>query len=312
MLLGAGATFASPIYQRWFSEFHRLHPKVSITYQSVGSGAGIRELVSGIVDFAATDGPMTDEQLEQARVPIVHLPTVLNAIVVIYNIPGVTAEVKFTPQTLARIFLGRITSWNDPAIASINPGLSLPNQLITPVHRSDAGGPTFIFSDYLSKVSPDWQASVGKGTAVNWPLGLASKGNEGVAGTVHGVEGSIGYVELTYALNNKLTLGSVQNFSGIYVKPSLEGATAAAASIKDMPADFRVSITDAPGRDAYPIVSFTWLLIPKTNREQARNKDMVAFLDWIYRGESMTPVLGYAPLPVNVVRQVKQKIRDLR
>jgi phosphate transport system substrate-binding protein len=311
-LNGAGATFPNPIYQKWFSEYHKNHPDVQFNYQSIGSGGGIRQVLAGTVDFGASDGPMTDEQLAQAKVKILHIPTVLGAVVPAYNIPGVTAELKFTPQALAGIFLGKITSWNDPAIAGPNPDAKLPNQPIIVVHRSDGSGTTYIFTDYLSKVSPEWQNGPGKGTSVKWPVGLGGKGNEGVAGQVRQLQGSIGYVELIYAVQNKVSYGSVKNSSGAFVKASLESVTAAAASVKSMPADFRVSMTNPPGKDAYPIASFTWLLIPEKFKDPAKGKIMVDFLNWMLdEGQKMVAELTYAPLPEGVVTKVKAAIKQI-
>src|SRR5579863_2821249 len=261
-LNGAGATFPYPIYSKWFSEYHKLHPDVQVNYQSIGSGGGIRQITAGTVDFGASDMPMTDKQLQEYKGKILNLPTVLGAVVPAYNIPGVGGEVKFTPEALAGIFLGKITKWNDKAITSVNPGINFPDRDIIVVHRSDGSGTSFIWTDYLSKVSPEWKSQVGAGTSVNWPIGMGGKGNEGVAGFIRQLPGSIGYVELIYAIQNNITYGSVRNSAGTFVKASLEGVTAAAASAPKMPADFRVSITNAPGKDAYPISSFTWLLIP--------------------------------------------------
>ncbi len=251
-LNGAGATFPNPMYQKWFSEYHKAHPDIQFNYQSIGSGGGIRQVLAQTVDFGASDGPMTDEQLSQAKTKILHIPTVLGAVVPAYNVPGVTSELKFTPEALAGIFLGKITTWNDPAIAKANPGVNLPNQTIIVIHRSDGSGTTYIFTDYLSKVSSEWQNGPGKGTSVKWPVGLGGKGNEGVAGMIRQMQGGIGYIELIYAVQNKIDYGSVKNASGAFVKASLDSVTAAAASAKSMPADFRVSITNAPGKDAYP------------------------------------------------------------
>ena len=259
----AGATFPYPIYSKWFDEYHKLHPNIQINYQSIGSGGGIRQLTDKTVDFGASDGPMTDDQLKQAGFKILHFPTVLGADVPSYNIPGVTAELKFTPEALAGIYLGKITKWNDPAIADPNPGVKLPAEDIVVIHRSDGSGTTYIWTDYLSKVSPEWKSKVGTNTSVNWPVGLGGKGNEGVAGLVKQTPNSIGYIELIYAVQNNIPYGWVKNAAGEFVKPSLAGVSAAAAgAAKTMPDDFRVSITNAPGKAAYPISSFTWLLIP--------------------------------------------------
>ncbi len=307
---GAGATFPNPMYQKWFSEYHKAHPDIQFNYQSIGSGGGIRQVLAQTVDFGASDGPMTDEQLSQAKTKILHIPTVMGAVVPAYNVPGVSGELKFTPEVLAGIFLGKITTWNDPAIAKANPGVSLPNQSIIVVHRSDGSGTTYIFTDYLSKVSSEWQNGPGKGTSVKWPVGLGGKGNEGVAGMIRQMQGGIGYIELIYAVQNKIDYGSVKNAGGAFVKASLESVTAAAASVKSMPADFRVSITNAPGKDAYPISSFTWLLIPEKSKEAAKGKILADFLTWMVDdGQKMTAELTYAPLPGSVAEKVKGTIK---
>ena len=312
-LNGAGATFPYPMYSKWFSEYHKAHSDVQINYQSIGSGGGIRQVLAGTVDFGASDGPMSDEQLAQSKTKILHVPTVLGAVVPAYNIPGVTGEIKFTPQALAGIYLGKITSWNDSALTSVNPGVNLPNAPIVVVHRSDGSGTTFIFTDYLSKVSPDWKGQVGAGTSVKWPVGLGGKGNEGVAGMVRQMQGAIGYIELIYAVQNNIAYGSVKNAAGNFTKASLEGVTAAAASVKSMPADFRVSITNAPGKDAYPISSFTWLLIPAQSKDPAKGKILADFLNWMVdSGQKMTAELSYAPLPASVAAKVKDEIKQVR
>jgi phosphate transport system substrate-binding protein len=310
-LNGAGASFPNPIYSKWFSEYNKLHPDVQFNYQSLGSGAGIRQVVSGTVDFGASDGPMTDEQLKEAKTKILHIPTVLGAVVPAYNVAGVSGDVKFTPEVLAGIFLGKIQNWNDPALAQVNPGVKFPNQPIIVVHRSDGSGTTYIFTDYLSKVSKEWESTVGKGASPKWPVGLGGKGNEGVAGQIRQLEGSIGYVELIYAVENKITYGSVKNAVGNFVKASLDGVTEAAASAK-MPADFRVSITDAPGKTAYPISSFTWLLIPEQSADPKKGKIIADFLQWMVTdGQKMTTQLSYAPLPASVVEKVKAAIKQV-
>jgi phosphate transport system substrate-binding protein len=312
-LNGAGATFPNPMYQKWFSEYHKAHPDVQFNYQSIGSGGGIRQVLAQTVDFGASDGPMSDEQLGQAKVKILHIPTVLGAVVPAYNIPGMTGEVKFTPEALAGIFLGKITTWNDKAITSANPGVNFPGQTIIVVHRSDGSGTSYIFTDYLSKVSKDWADSVGKNTSVKWPTGLGAKGNEGVAGMIRQMDGSIGYIELIYAVQNKIPYGSVKNSAGTFMKASLDSVTAAAGSVKTMPADFRVSITNAPGKDAYPISSFTWLLIPSQSKDGAKGKIINDFLNWMVDdGQKMTADLTYAPLPVNVAAKVKDTIKQVR
>jgi phosphate transport system substrate-binding protein len=312
-LNGAGATFPNPIYQKWFSEYHNAHKDVQINYQSIGSGGGIQQLTSGTVDFGASDGPMTDEQLSKVSGKVFHIPTVLGAVVPMYNINGVTGELKFTGEVLADIYLGNIKKWNDPKLAKANPGVKFPDEDIVVVHRSDGSGTTYIFTDYLSKVSSDWKNKVGKGTSVNWPAGLGGKGNEGVSGMVKQTEGSLGYVELIYAVSNKMSYGSVQNAAGAFVKGSLESVTAAAASMKDMPEDFRVSITNAPGKDAYPISSFTWLLVPAEWADATKEKAFVDFLTWMVdKGQSMTSALQYAPLPKNVAAKVKARIKEVK
>jgi phosphate transport system substrate-binding protein len=312
-LNGAGATFPNPMYQKWFSEYHKAHPDIQFNYQSIGSGGGIRQVLAQTVDFGASDGPMTDEQLAQAKTKILHIPTVMGAVVPAYNVPGVSSELKFTPEALSGIFLGKITTWNDPVIAKANPGVNLPNQTIIVIHRSDGSGTTYIFTDYLSKVSSDWQNGPGKGTSVKWPVGLGGKGNEGVAGMIRQMQGGIGYIELIYAVQNKIDYGSVKNASGTFVKASLESVTAAAASAKSMPADFRVSITNAPGKDAYPISSFTWLLIPEKSKEANKGKILADFLTWMVDdGQKMTAELSYAPLPENVAVKVKGAIKQVQ
>jgi phosphate transport system substrate-binding protein len=309
-LNGAGATFPNPMYQKWFSEYHKAHPDIQFNYQSIGSGGGIRQVLAQTVDFGASDGPMTDEQLSQAKTKILHIPTVMGAVVPAYNVPGVSGELKFTPEALSGIFLGKITTWNDPAIAKANPGVNLPAQNIILIHRSDGSGTTYIWTDYLSKVSSEWQNGPGKGTSVKWPVGLGGKGNEGVAGMIRQMQGGIGYIELIYAVQNKIDYGSVKNASGTFVKASLDRVTAAAASAKSMPSDFRVSITNAPGKDAYPISSFTWLLIPEKSKEAAKGKILADFLTWMADdGQKMTADLTYAPLPGNVAEKVKGAIK---
>lgn len=312
-LNGAGATFPNPIYSKWFSEYNNQHPDIKINYQSIGSGGGIKQLQSGTVDFGASDGPMTDEQLAQTPGKVFHIPTVLGAVVPTYNVAGVSSDLKFTGDVLADIFLGNIKKWNDPRLAKANPGVKFPDADIVVVHRSDGSGTTYIWTDYLSKVSPAWKDKVGKGTSVNWPVGLGGKGNEGVSGTVKQTEGSIGYVELIYALSNKMSYGTVQNAGGAFVKASLESVTAAAASVKDMPDDFRVSITNAPGKEAYPISSFTWLLVPAEWADAGKQKAFVDFLNWMVdKGQNMTSALEYAPLPKGVAQKVKARIKEIK
>jgi phosphate transport system substrate-binding protein len=311
---GAGATFPYPIYSKWFSEYNKLHSEVQINYQSIGSGGGIRQLTNQTVFFGATDGPMTAEQQQSAPGRILHLPTVLGGVVPIYNIPGVDAELKFTGKALADIFLGKVTKWNDPAIAGANPGVQLPASDITVAHRSDGSGTTYIFVDYLSKVSPDFKKTVGVATSVNWPAGIGGKGNEGVAGLVKQSPGSIGYVELIYALQNKIAYGSVQNMAGEFVRASVEAVTtAAAAAAKQMPPDFRVSITNAPGPGVYPISSFTWLLFYENPKDKKKAKIMVDFMKWaLADGQKYCKDLGYAPLPEGVVALEMEAIKRIK
>jgi phosphate transport system substrate-binding protein len=301
---GAGATFPNPIYSKWFSEYNKMHPNLEINYQPIGSGGGIQQVSKQTVFFGATDGPMTNDQLVAAPSKILHFPTVLGGVVPVYNIPGVTAELKFSGQVLASIFLGRITKWNDPAIMKLNPDVKLPGTDITVVHRSDGSGTTYIWVDYLSKVLPDFKTKVGVSTSVNWPVGVGGKGNEGVAGLVTQTPGALGYVELIYALQNKINYGSVQNMEGEFVRASVDSVTAAAAAAaKMMPADFRVSITNAPGKGVYPISSFTWLLLYESAKDKAQAKTMVDFVKWaLSDGQKFASELGYAPLPANVVQ----------
>jgi len=312
-LNGAGATFPNPMYSKWFSEYGKSHPDVQVNYQPIGSGGGIRQVTAGTVDFGASDMPMTDKQLQEAKFKILNIPTVLGAVVPAYNIPGVTGEVKFTPEALAGIFLGKISKWNDKAIVSANPGINFPDKDIIVVHRSDGSGTTFIWTDFLSKVSPDWKTQVGSDTSVKWPVGVGNKGNEGVSGLIRQMSGAIGYVELIYAVQNNIPYGTVRNSSGAFVKGSLESVTAAAASAPKMPADFRVSITNAPGKDAYPIASFTWLLIPVPSKDPAKGKILSDFLNWMVTdGQKMTASLTYAPLPDNVAAKVKEAIKQVK
>jgi phosphate transport system substrate-binding protein len=301
---GAGATFPYPIYSKWFDEYHKAHPNVEINYQSIGSGGGIRQVTNQTVFFGATDGPMTDEQLKAAPGPILHLPMVLGADVPIYNIPGISDQLKFSGPLLADIFLGKVTKWNDPAIVKLNPRVNLPSVAITVAHRSDASGTSYIWVDYLAKVSVEWKSKVGVNTAVSWPTGVGGKGNEGVAGFVSQTQGAIGYVELIYALQTKISYGSVQNMAGEFVTASETSVTAAAAgAAAQMPADFRVSITNAPGAGAYPISSFTWLLLYENPEDKNQSTIMVDFVRWaLSDGQAFASGLGYAPLPSEVVK----------
>ncbi len=313
LINGAGATFPYPIYSKWFDEYHKLHPDLQFNYQSIGSGGGIRQVIAGTVDFGATDGPMTDEQLGQAKTKILHFPTVMGADVPTYNIPGISQELNFTPEALAGIYLGKITKWNDAAIASANKGVNLPDTDIVVVHRSDGSGTTYIWVDYLSKVSDEWKTKVGKNTSVNWPVGLGGKGNEGVSGLVKQTPGAIGYVELIYAVQNNMPYGKVRNSSGGFVKADLASVTAAAAgAAKSMPDDFRVSITNAPGKAAYPISSFTWLLVPSKIDDPIKKKAIVDFLRWMLKdGQGMVEALSYAKLPQEVVAKETKAISQV-
>ena len=304
---GAGATFPYPMYSKWFDEYHKKNSNLQINYQSIGSGGGIKQVTEGTVDFGASDGPMNDEQLKAFQdkhgFGILHFPTVLGADVPTYNIAGVSAELNFTPEAIAGIFLGKITKWNDPAITGANKGVSLPGSDIVVVHRSDGSGTTYIWTDYLSKVNDEWKNKVGKGTSVNWPVGLGGKGNEGVAGLIKQTPNAFGYVELIYAIQNKMPYGKVKNSSGSFIKADLAGVTAAAAgAAKNMPDDFRVSITDAPGKAAYPISSFTWLLVPAKFSDSGKRDAIKGFVKWMLaEGQEQTEALSYAKLPKEVV-----------
>jgi len=315
---GAGATFPYPMYSKWFDEYHKKNPNLSINYQSIGSGGGIRQITEGTVDFGASDGPMNDEQLKAYQdkhgSAILHFPTVLGAVVPTYNIPGIDVALNFTPEALAGIFLGKITKWNDPAIASVNKGVNLPANDIVVVHRADGSGTTYCWTDYLSKVSDEWKTKIGKNTSVNWPVGLGGKGNEGVTGTVKNTPNSIGYVELIYAEANKIPYGNVKNAAGVFVKASLAGVTAAAAgAAKDMPDDFRVSITNAPGKDAYPISTFTWLLIPAKFSDNAKRDAIKGFVSWMLNdGQNFAEALSYARLPKEVVAKEKKALASIQ
>jgi phosphate transport system substrate-binding protein len=297
---GAGATFPYPIYAKWFDEYHKVNPMAQINYQSIGSGGGIRQLQAGTVDFGASDSPMTDEQLAAAPSKVLHFPTVLGAVVPTYNVPGAARDLNFTPEALGGIFLGTINRWNDPELVRANPGVTLPAASIVVVHRSDGSGTTFVWTDYLSKANPAWRSKVGAGTAVKWPVGLGAKGNEGVAGLVNQTPHSNGYVELVYALQNKMAVGKVRNASGVFVKADSKSVTAAAAAA-NIPADFRVSIVNPPGKDAYPIASFTWLLVPAKIADARKREVITGFLKWMLGpGQAMAEPLGYASLPKTV------------
>src|SRR5499433_2483284 len=312
LINGAGATFPYPIYSKWFDEYAKISQGVNFNYQSIGSGGGIRQVTARTVDFGATDGPMSDEQLKAAPGELLHIPTVLGAVVATYNLPN-SPKLRFTGEVLADIFLGKITKWNDDRIKALNPSASLPDQPIVVVHRSDGSGTTYIWVDYLSKVSKDWETKVGRGTSVNWPVGLGGKGNEGVAGQVKNAPGALGYVELAYAITNKLPAAAVKNAAGKFVEASIESTTAAAAgAANNMPSDFRVSLTNAPGDSSYPIASFTWLLVYKDQPDEAKGKLLVKFLWWaIHDGQKYTADLLYAPLPAPVVKQIEARIRQI-
>jgi len=312
-ITGAGATFPNPIYSRWFSEYAQQHPGVHINYQSVGSGAGIRQVSTKIVDFGAADVPMTDQQISESQVKLLHIPTVMGAVVMVYNVPGVGTDLKFAPEVIADIYLGKIKNWNDSRLKADNPGVNFPDHIILPVYRSEGSGTNFIFTDFLSKVSPEFKSKVGAAASVRWPGGIGQKGNEGVAGMIRNSPFSFGYVELIYAVTNKMSYGEVKNASGKWVKASTDGVSAAAAgAAKNMPADYRVSITNAPGADSYPISSFTWLLIPIQSADPAKGKALHDFLEWMLdKGESEAAGMTYAPLPKPVADRVRQTINQI-
>jgi phosphate transport system substrate-binding protein len=312
-LTGAGATFPYPIYSKWFADY-AAKTGVKINYQSIGSGGGIRQLTEGTVDFGASDAPMSDDEQAKLKTPVLHVPTVLGAVVITYSLPGVEKALKLNGDVLAKIFLGQIVKWNAAPIAALNPGVKLPSNDILVVHRSDGSGTTYIFSDYLSAVSADWAKSPGKGKELQWPVGIGGKGNEGVAGQVKQTPYAIGYVELVYARQNKLPFASMQNAAGKFIEPSVEAVTAAAASAK-LPAttDFRVSIVNAPGATAYPISSFTYLLVPKTFADAAKGKKLIDFVKWaIHDGEKEAPALDYAPLPQSIVAMLDQRLNQIQ
>jgi phosphate transport system substrate-binding protein len=311
-LTGAGATFPEPIYEKWFSEYSAAHPGVQINYQAIGSGGGVRQMTAGLVDFGASDMPVTDEQLAASKTKLTHIPTVMGAVVPSFNVPGVT-DIKFSPDVLADIYLGKIVNWNDGRIAKDNPSEKLPNLKIIVVHRSDGSGTTYIFTDYLAKVSSDWANGPGRGASPSWPVGVGGKGNPGVAGLVRQLPGAIGYVELLYALQNHISYGDVKNAAGNWEKASIDGVTAAAAGIKQMPSDYRVSITNAPGATAYPISSFTYLLVPLKSPDPAKGKVIKDMLSWIINsGEGEAAGLSYAPLPKSVADKVLKTVYSLQ
>ena len=310
LLNAAGATFPYRIYSKWFDVYHTQHSNIQINYQPIGSGGGIRQLQAGTVDFGGSDAPMTDEQLAQSKVKILHFPTVLGAAVPSYNVVGVTGDINFTQKALAGIFLGTITKWNDPEISRANPGVNFPNAEIVVVHRSEGSGTTFIWTDFLSKVSEEWKNKVGKGASINWPVGLGNKGNEGVSGLLKQTPNAIGYIELVYAVQNNIAYGRVQNAAGKFVKADLASVTAAAAgTAKDMPEDFRVSITNAPGANSYPISSFTWLLIPAQIPDAGKREAVKGFLKWMLtEGQKYNEGLTYAQLPKEVISKETKAI----
>ncbi len=312
LINGAGATFPFPLYSKWFDVYARVDPTVRFNYQSIGSGGGIRQILERTVDFGASDGPVSDEQLRKAPGALLHIPTVLGAVVATYHLPG-APRLRFTPEVLADVFLGRITRWNDERIRAVNPETDLPDQPILVVHRSDGSGTTYIWTDYLSKVSEAWRRTVGRGTSVRWPVGLGGKGNEGVAGQVKSTPGALGYVELAYAVTNRLPAAAIRNRTGRFVEPSIESTTAAAAgAAAAMPADFRVSLTDPPGADAYPVASFTWLLVYREQPDEARGRALVKFLWWaVHDGQRYAADLLYAPLPAPVVGRIEARLREI-
>jgi phosphate transport system substrate-binding protein len=314
LINGAGATFPYPIYSKWFDLYATANPGVHINYQSIGSGGGIRMLTQRTVDLGASDAPMTDDQLKHAPAKILHFPSVMGAVVIAYNVPEVKSSLKLTGPVVADIFMGKVTKWNDPVIAKLNPGVSLPDSDITPCHRSDGSGTTYIFADYLSKVSPEWSKGMGKSTSLKWSGGLGGKGNEGVTALVQQTPGAVGYIELIYALNNHIPLADLQNHDGKWITASLDGVTAAAAaSASNMPADFRVSITDAPGADSYPISSFTWLLVYQQQTDKAKGEQIVKFLKWaLHDGQQYAAALKYATLPAGVVALEDKQVEQIQ
>ncbi len=314
LINGAGATFPYPLYSKWFAEYAKIDPSVKFNYQSIGSGGGIKQIMAQTVDFGASDKFLNDEELKKAPGKLLHIPTVMGAVVVTYNIPGVAKGLKLSAENLADIYLGKLTKWNDPRIIKDNPGLKLPDKAIIVVHRSDGSGTTSIFTDYLSAVSQAWGSKVGKGSSVKWPVGLGGKGNEGVAGQLKTTQYTIGYVELAYAVENKLTYASLKNKSGVFVEPTIKSTSAAAAgAAKSMPADFRVSLVNQPGKDAYPIVGFTWLLVYQDQKDKAKGKKLVEFLNWeLKQGQKMAEKILYAPLPANVAKMVEKTVKTIK
>jgi phosphate transport system substrate-binding protein len=309
LINGAGATFPAPVYSKWFSEYNKLHPNFKFNYQPIGSGGGIKQITEGTVDFGASDAPMTEEELSKAP-GVVHIPTVMGAVVIIQNVAGLT-ELKLSPETLSGIYLGKITKWSDPALTKENPGVKLPDQAISVAHRSDGSGTTNIFTDYLSKVSPEWEKTVGAGKSVKWPVGIGSKGNEGVTGVVKQTPGAIGYVELAYANQNKLSPALMKNKSGVYMAPNIKSTSAAAVGVT-IPDDYRVFVTNSPSKDAYPIAGFTWLLVHKDQKDAAKGKALIQFLWWAeHAGQQFAAPLDYAPLPEPVVKKLETTLKSL-
>jgi phosphate transport system substrate-binding protein len=314
LINGAGATFPYPLYSKWFSEYAKIDPTVKFNYQSIGSGGGIKQITAQTVDFGASDKFLSDEELKAAPGRIIHIPTVMGAVVVTYNLPGVPRGLKLRSEDVADIFLGKITKWNDKRIADDNPGLTLPNQPIIVVHRSDGSGTTSIFTDYLTGVSPEWAQKVGRGASVKWPVGLGGKGNEGVAGQIKTTQNTIGYVELAYAFENKLPYAHLRNKAGAFIEPSITSTSAAAAAAaKSMPADYRISLVNQPGKDAYPVVGFTWLLVYEQQKDAVKGRKLVEFLNWsMKKGQKMAGGLLYAPLPENVEKMVEKTIKTIK
>jgi phosphate transport system substrate-binding protein len=314
LINGAGATFPYPLYSKWFSEYAKVDPSVKFNYQSIGSGGGIKQITAQTVDFGASDKFLSDEELKGTPGKLLHIPTVMGAVVVTYNLPGVAKGLRLKSEDVADIFLGKITRWNDKRISDDNPGVKLPDQPIIVVHRSDGSGTTAIFTDYLSGVSPEWKSKAGMGASVKWPVGLGGKGNEGVAGQVKTTRNSIGYVELAYAFENKLPYASLQNRSGAFVEPSIKSTGAAAAgAARSMPADYRISLVNQPGKDAYPIVGFTWLLVYAQQKDAVKGKKLVEFLNWeLKKGQKMAAAMLYAPLPENVARMVEKTVKSIK
>jgi len=314
LINGAGATFPYPLYSKWFTEYAKVDPSAKFNYQSIGSGGGIKQITAQTVDFGASDKFLSDAELAAAPGKLIHIPTVMGAVVVTYNIPGVAKGLKLAPELLSEIYLGKITKWDDPKLVAANKGIKLPNQPIIVVHRSDGSGTTSIFTDYLSSVSPEWSQKVGKGASVKWPVGLGGKGNEGVAGQIKTTKYTIGYVELAYAVENKLPYASLKNRSGAFVEPSIKSTSAAAAgAAKSMPADYRISLVNQPGKDAYPVVGFTWLLVYEQQKDAAKGKKLVEFLNWqLKQGQKMAAPLLYAPLPANVAKMVEKTIKSIK